>query len=184
MTPAVTEAGRVRRPRRRKRPPNFWFLANAGGRNVPWVVPTSRDDRLTRVRAVRSIRAEPGIAANRQPFPSPYDLAFPQDLHDPQIRRGVASPSISCSRPHGIGFVLALFDHRELPTLRTRSARVSRPRRSADAFGAGLPTPPFSIDRRSPDHTPGRESMRVLLLEPGRAGRRLSYRSHYAQRSG
>src|SRR5208337_5117513 len=86
----------------RKRPPTFWFLANAGGRNVPWVVPTSRDDRLTRARAVRSIRAEPGIVANRHSFPSPYDLAFPQDLHDPQIRRGMASPSISCTRPHGI----------------------------------------------------------------------------------
>jgi len=44
---------------------------------------------------------------NRHSFPSPYDLTFPQNLHDPQIRRGMASPSISCSRPHGIGFVSA-----------------------------------------------------------------------------
>jgi len=55
------------------------------------VVPTSRDDRLTRARADRSIRAETGIAANRYSFPSPDYLAFPQDLHDPQIRRGMAS---------------------------------------------------------------------------------------------
>jgi len=96
----------VRRPGRGKRPPTFWFLANAGGRIVPCVVPTSRDDRLTRARAVRTIRAEPDIAANRHSFPSLYGQAFPQDLHDPQIRRGMASPSISCSRPHGIGFVL------------------------------------------------------------------------------
>jgi hypothetical protein len=104
-TPAVTEDGRVRRPGRRKQPPTFWFLANAGARNFPCVVPTSRDDRLTRVRAVRSIRAKPGIAVKRHSFPSPYCLAFPQNLHDPQTRRGMATPSISCTRLHGIGRV-------------------------------------------------------------------------------
>jgi len=38
-------------------------------------------------RAVQSIRGEPGSAANRQSFASPYYLAIPQDLHDPQINR-------------------------------------------------------------------------------------------------
>src|SRR5271157_5650981 len=38
-------------------------------------------------RAVQSIRGEPGSAANRQAFASPYYLAIPQDLHDPQIKR-------------------------------------------------------------------------------------------------
>src|SRR5208337_906229 len=38
-------------------------------------------------RAVRSIRGEPGSAANRQAFASPCCLAFPQGLHDPHLRR-------------------------------------------------------------------------------------------------
>jgi hypothetical protein len=38
-------------------------------------------------RAIRSIRGEPGNAANRQAFASPSNLALPQRLHDPQIRR-------------------------------------------------------------------------------------------------
>jgi len=38
-------------------------------------------------RAVQSIRGEPGSAANRQTFASPYYLAIPQGLHDPQIKR-------------------------------------------------------------------------------------------------
>ena len=43
--------------------PNFWFPANAGGRNVPLVVPTSRDDRLTRARAV--CQSAPNLASLR-----------------------------------------------------------------------------------------------------------------------
>ncbi len=38
-------------------------------------------------RAVQPIRGEPGSAANRQAFASPYCLAIPRDLHDPQIWR-------------------------------------------------------------------------------------------------
>ena len=37
--------------------------------------------------AVRSIRGEPASAGNRQSFASSIYLTFPQDLHDPQIRR-------------------------------------------------------------------------------------------------
>ena len=37
--------------------------------------------------AVRSIRGEPGSAANHQAFASPCCLAFPQGLHDPHLRR-------------------------------------------------------------------------------------------------
>jgi len=39
------------------------------------------------LRAVWSIRHELGRVGNRQAFPSPSYPAFPQDLHDPQIRR-------------------------------------------------------------------------------------------------
>ncbi len=38
-------------------------------------------------RAVQSIRGEPGSAANRQAFASPYYLAIPQELHDPHFRQ-------------------------------------------------------------------------------------------------
>ena len=50
-----------------------------------------------------AIQAEPDIAANRHSSPRPHCLAFPQDRHDPQIGRSLASPSISCIRPHAIG---------------------------------------------------------------------------------
>ena len=46
------------------------------------------------------------------------------------------------------------------------------------------PDPRRSADQRSPGHTPGRESMRVLPIGPGTTGSGLSYRSHHAQRSG
>jgi hypothetical protein len=45
------------------------------------------DDCKPEPRAVQSILSEPGSAANRQAFASHYDLAFPRELHDPQIRR-------------------------------------------------------------------------------------------------
>ena len=38
-------------------------------------------------RAVQSIRGEPASAANRQAHASPSYSVFPQDLHDPHIRR-------------------------------------------------------------------------------------------------
>ena len=62
---------------------------------------------LTRARAVRSIRAEPGIAANRQPFPSPYDLETNKgdDLNCcgkmPSLRK--AGLTGSCSLPEQLG---------------------------------------------------------------------------------
>src|SRR5208337_2741891 len=37
--------------------------------------------------AVRSIRGKPVRSANRQAFASPPYLAFPKELHDPQIKR-------------------------------------------------------------------------------------------------
>jgi len=64
--------------------------------------------------AVRSIRGKPVIAANRQAFASPPYLAFPQELHDPQIRRVGFCVSKNTRRapPFRLGDARACFSHR------------------------------------------------------------------------
>ena len=65
-------------------------------------------------RAARSIRDEPGSAANRQAFASPSYLAFPQGLYNPHIRQIGFRVSKNRRRapPFRFGEMRACFSHR------------------------------------------------------------------------
>jgi len=66
------------------------------------------------LRAVQSIRGEPGVAAIRQAFSNPSYPDFPQGLHDPQTRRGGFRVSKHTRRapPFGLGGARAKISHR------------------------------------------------------------------------
>ena len=69
----------------------------------------------------------PGIAENRQDFASPSYLAFPQSLHNPQIRRSgfpVSKHTHACAPPFGLGGARAA-SHSEL-TKRIRTVPTYR----------------------------------------------------------